>query len=88
MPNENWKCLALLCCVAALAATLLIISLPGLAALPTSDWLMLAGLLVLTVGAGRFTVPVTEIDGTGQSHKSLADAIICVSESTRTPPMM
>jgi diguanylate cyclase (GGDEF)-like protein/putative nucleotidyltransferase with HDIG domain len=33
-------------------------------------------LLVLTLLSGRFTVPVTNVDGTSQTHKSVADAFI------------
>jgi len=74
MPNENWKCLALTCGVAVLAATLLIITFSGVFALPLGGWLLYGGLLVLTVAAGRFTV--SDTDGGGHSHKSIADALI------------
>ena len=76
MPNGNWKCLALLCAVAASAASLLVLNLSGLLAVPANGWLMCAVLLALTVAAGRFTVPVTDADGGEQGHKSIADAFI------------
>ncbi|HEX8181775.1 MAG TPA: diguanylate cyclase [Pyrinomonadaceae bacterium] len=76
MPNDNWKCLALLGGVAVLAVLLLVITFSGLLALSLSGWLLWGLLLGLTVVAGRFTVPVTDADGRGQSHKSIADALI------------
>ncbi|PYS94106.1 MAG: hypothetical protein DMF64_02055 [Acidobacteria bacterium] len=76
MPNGNWKCLALLCGVSTLAAALLCTTLSSLLTLPASSWLWAGVLLCLTITAGRFTVPVTNADGTSQSHKSIADAFI------------
>lgn len=79
MPEGNWKTLALLGCVAALASVLLAFSLVSIAGLPLMGWTglaPLAGLLVLTLGASRFTVSVTSGDGTGQIEKSVADAFI------------
>ncbi|HEX8843519.1 MAG TPA: diguanylate cyclase [Pyrinomonadaceae bacterium] len=79
MPEGNWKTLALLGCVAALASVLLVLSLVSVAGLPLSGWsglAPLAGLLVLTLGASRFTVSVTNADGVSQSEKSIADAFI------------
>jgi diguanylate cyclase (GGDEF)-like protein/putative nucleotidyltransferase with HDIG domain len=79
MPEGNWKTLALLGCVAALASVLLILSLVSVVNLPLMGWtglLPLAGLLVLTLAASRFTVSVTSGDGVSQSEKSVADAFI------------
>src|SRR5947208_9155028 len=76
MPNGNWKCLALLCAIAALAASLLLLNFSGLLAIPANGWLLFAVLLALTIAAGRFTVPVTDADGGEQGHKSIADAFI------------
>src|SRR5215210_1605138 len=79
MPEGNWKTLALLGCVAALASVLLILSLVSLGNLPLTGWAglpPLAGLLILTLAASRFTVSVTSGDGVSQSEKSIADAFI------------
>jgi diguanylate cyclase (GGDEF)-like protein/putative nucleotidyltransferase with HDIG domain len=79
MPEGNWKTLALLGCVAALASVLLILSLVSITGLPIAGWAgltPLAGLLVLTLAASRFTVSVTSGDGVNQSEKSIADAFI------------
>src|ERR1044071_8536943 len=79
MPQGNWKTLALLGCVATLASALLILSFVSITGLPLTGWAglpPLAGLLVLTLAASRFTVSVTSGDGVGQSEKSIADAFI------------
>ncbi len=79
MPQGNWKTLALLGCVAALASVLLILSLLQIVQLPVAGWdglAPLAGLFVLTLAASRFTVSVTSADGVSQSEKSVADAFI------------
>src|SRR5215213_1771867 len=79
MPQGNWKTLALLGCVAALASVLLILSLLQIVQLPVTGWTglaPLAGLFVLTLAASRFTVSVTSADGVSQSEKSVADAFI------------
>jgi diguanylate cyclase (GGDEF)-like protein/putative nucleotidyltransferase with HDIG domain len=79
MPAGNWKTLALLGSVAALACVLLILSLVSITSLPLTGWAglpPLAGLLILTLTASRFTVSVTNGDGVSQSEKSIADAFI------------
>jgi diguanylate cyclase (GGDEF)-like protein/putative nucleotidyltransferase with HDIG domain len=79
MPQGNWKTLALLGCVAALASGLLVLSLLQIVQLPVTGWAglaPLAGLFVLTLAASRFTVSVTNADGVSQSEKSVADAFI------------
>ena len=79
MPEGNWKTLALLGCVAALASVLLILSLVSITGLPLNGWTgltPLAGLLLLTLAASQFKVSVTNADGAGQSEKSVADAFI------------
>jgi diguanylate cyclase (GGDEF)-like protein/putative nucleotidyltransferase with HDIG domain len=79
MPEGNWKTLALLGCVAALASVLLVLSLISIAGLPLTGWTgltALAGLLLLTLAASRFTVSATNADGVSQSEKSVADAFI------------
>jgi len=76
MPNGNWKSLALLCGAAALAVALLVFSLDSLWSLTTTGYLYGGVLLALTIAAGRFTVPLTNADGTSHSSKSMADALI------------
>jgi len=79
MPQGKWKSLALLGSVAALAAVLFAYSLFSLHQFPLSGWMGLAtwiGLLILTIAAGSFTVPVTDADGVSRSEKSVADAFI------------
>jgi diguanylate cyclase (GGDEF)-like protein/putative nucleotidyltransferase with HDIG domain len=79
MPKGNWKSLALLGGVAALACILLATALVSLVGLPLMGWTglaPLAGLLLLTLAASRFTVSVTNADGNSSSEKSVADAFI------------
>ncbi len=76
MSNGGWKSPALVCAVSALAASLLVISYTGLPTLATRDWLTCLLLLGLTLAAGRFTVHVSDVEGSGQSHKSIADSLI------------
>jgi diguanylate cyclase (GGDEF)-like protein/putative nucleotidyltransferase with HDIG domain len=79
MPKGNWKSLALLCGLAALALVLLAYALVSIASLPLTGWTGLApwgGLLLLTLCATRFRVSVTNADGVSQSQKSFADAFI------------
>ncbi|HLL71042.1 MAG TPA: diguanylate cyclase [Pyrinomonadaceae bacterium] len=77
MPNGNWKSLALLCGSAALAAALLIFSFNDLGSFTTTSGYLWGGvLLALTVAAGRLTVPLLNADGTSNSSKSVADALI------------
>ncbi len=79
MSNGNWKPLALVCGVAALAAALLLITISGLLMLPRRGWLTFAALCCLTIAAGRFTVRVSDAEGTGQSHKSIADSLLIIT---------
>jgi diguanylate cyclase (GGDEF)-like protein/putative nucleotidyltransferase with HDIG domain len=79
MPKGNWKSLALLCGLAALAVVLLVFALIAMANLPLTGWTGLAPwgvLLLLTLAATRFRVSVTNADGVSQSQKSVADAFI------------
>ncbi|HEX8493220.1 MAG TPA: diguanylate cyclase [Pyrinomonadaceae bacterium] len=79
MPKGNWKSLALLGGVAALACILLATALVSLVGLPLMGWTglaPLAGLLLLTLAASRFTVSITNADGHSSSEKSVADAFI------------
>jgi diguanylate cyclase (GGDEF)-like protein/putative nucleotidyltransferase with HDIG domain len=79
MPEGNWRTLALLGCVAALASVLLFFSFVSIVGLPLTGWTgltPLAGLLLLTLAASRLTVTVTSADGVNQSEKSVADTFI------------
>src|SRR4051812_23589168 len=79
MPEGNWRTLALLGCVAALASVLLFFSFVSIVGLPLTGWTgltPLAGLLLLTLAASRLTVSVTSADGVNQSEKSVADTFI------------
>jgi len=79
MLQGKWKSLALLGGVAALAVILLAFSVFSLVQFPLWGWTGLAlwiGLLLLTIAAGKFTIPVTDADGVSRSQKSIADAFI------------
>jgi diguanylate cyclase (GGDEF)-like protein/putative nucleotidyltransferase with HDIG domain len=76
MPKGNLKSLALLCCVAALAASLLVISLGGFLSLTTYGLALCGGMLLLTAAVSRLTVPISGGDGVSKNYKSVADAII------------
>ncbi|HEX8706896.1 MAG TPA: diguanylate cyclase [Pyrinomonadaceae bacterium] len=79
MPKGNWKTLALLGGVAVLGAVLLTLSLGSIIRLPLMGWTGLAPLaviLLLTLGASRFTVSVINADGVSQTEKSIADTFI------------
>ena len=72
MPEGNWRTLALLGCVAALASVLLFFSFVSIVGLPLTGWTgltPLAGLLLLTLAASRLTVTVTSADGVNQSAR-------------------
>jgi diguanylate cyclase (GGDEF)-like protein/putative nucleotidyltransferase with HDIG domain len=74
MLKGNLKSLALLCCVSALAASLLVLSLGGFLALTTYGLIWCGALLCLTAVVSRFTVPISS--GDGKNYKSIADALI------------
>lgn len=79
MPKGNWKSLALLGGVATLASILLALALVSLVGLPLIGWTglaPLAGLLLLTLAASRFTVSITNADGNSSSEKSVAEAFV------------
>jgi diguanylate cyclase (GGDEF)-like protein/putative nucleotidyltransferase with HDIG domain len=79
MQNVNWKSRLLIGTVAPIGAVILMLGFVSTVRLPILSWHGLAAfvvLLVLTVLSGRFTVPVTYVDGTRQTHKSVADALI------------
>src|SRR5882672_7084526 len=79
MQKLNWKSLLLVGGVAAIGAVILVGAVASTVRLPILGWHGMGSfivLLVLTVLSGRFTVPVTSVDGTSQTHKSVADAFI------------
>ena len=82
MRKLNWKSLLLVGGVAAIGAAILLPAIVSTLRLPILGWHGLGsfvGLLVLTLLSGRFTVPVTNVDGTSQTHKSIADAFILLA---------
>src|ERR1700730_16767981 len=79
MSKRNWKSLLLVGFVAAIATAILIFGIASTMRLPLLGWSGLGSfmiLLVLTLLSGRFTVPVTNVDGTSHTHKSVADAFM------------
>src|ERR1700738_3482778 len=79
MPKLNWKSQLLVGVVGAIGAAILILGIVSTARLPLIGWSGLGSfviLLVLTLLSSRFTVPVTNVDGISQTHKSVADAFI------------
>src|SRR3982074_1047036 len=65
--------------VSSIGTAILILGIVSTVRLPILGWHGLGSflvLLVLTLLSGRFTVPVTNVDGTSQTHKSVADAFI------------
>lgn len=79
MPKVNWKSLLLVGGVGAIGAGLLVLAIISTMRLPLLGWsglLPFAVLLVVTLASSRFTVPITNVDGVNQTHKSVADAFI------------
>ncbi len=79
MQKQNWKSLLLVGGVAAIGAAIFILAIASTVRLPILGWQGLGSfvvLLVLTLLSGRFTVPITSVDGTSQTYKSVADAFI------------
>src|SRR5260370_33661253 len=79
MRSINWKRVLLVGGVATIGGGLLVLGISSTLRLPILSWRGLASftvLLVLTFASSRFTVPVTNVDGVSQSHKSVADAFI------------
>src|SRR5581483_1510123 len=82
MSKPNWKSLSLVGVVALIAATILaagILSTLHLHFFAWSGWAPFIVLMALTLLSSRFTVPVTNVDGTSQSNKSVADTFIFLS---------
>ena len=79
MLKLNWKSLLLLTIVLALGALVLVSGIVAALRLPLLGWNGMAPvaiLVVITLVSSRFTVPVTHVDGSSQSNKSVADAFI------------
>ena len=79
MRKLNWKTLLLVGGVAAIGSVILLLGIVSTVRLPILGWNGIGSfvlLLLLTLLSGRFTVPVTSVDGTSQTHKSVADAFI------------
>lgn len=79
MTKFNWKSLLLLAPVVGVGALILVGGIVSTIRLPVLGWSGLIPVVVLiavTLIASRFTVPVTNVDGSSQSNKSVADAFI------------
>jgi diguanylate cyclase (GGDEF)-like protein/putative nucleotidyltransferase with HDIG domain len=79
MPRLNWKSLLLLSAVAIAGSVILISGIVSTIHLPLLGWSGIAplvALVALTVVSSRFIVPVTSVDGTSQTNKSVAEAFI------------
>jgi diguanylate cyclase (GGDEF)-like protein/putative nucleotidyltransferase with HDIG domain len=82
MSKLNWKSLSLVVIVGLVAVLILAAGIVSTLRLPILSWSGLAPFVVLfalTLASSRFTVPVTNVDGTSQSNKSVADAFIFLS---------
>src|SRR5207237_9839513 len=89
MPRSNWKSLLLVSGVATIGGALLIAAVVSTIRLPLLGWsglLPFVLLVVLTLLSSRFTVPVTNLDGSSQTHKSVADALIFLAVMIYTLP--
>jgi diguanylate cyclase (GGDEF)-like protein/putative nucleotidyltransferase with HDIG domain len=89
MPRSNWKSLLLVSVVATIGGALLISAIVSTIRLPLLGWsglLPFVLLVVLTLLSSRFTVPVTNVDGSSQTHKSVADALIFLAVMIYTLP--
>src|SRR6266571_1788083 len=89
MPRSNWKTLLLVSGVATIGGALLIAAIVSTVRLPLLGWsglLPFVVLVVLTLLSSRFTVPVTNVDGSSQTHKSVADALIFLAVMIYTLP--
>src|SRR5438128_12626027 len=89
MSKLNWKSLLLVGSVATIGSGLLIAAFISTLRLPLLGWTGLAPfvvLVLLTLFSGRFTVPVTNVDGTSKTNKSVADALIFLAVMMYTLP--
>lgn len=79
MLKLNWKSLLLLSSVVVAGSLVLLSGVVATLRLPLLGWTGLAPvviLVVITLISSRFTVPVTNADGSSQSNKSVADTFI------------
>lgn len=79
MLKLNWKSLLLLATVVLVGALVLVGGMLATLRLPLLGWTGLAPVVILvgiTLISSWFTVPVTNVDGSSQSNKSVADAFI------------
>ncbi len=79
MRKLNWKSFLLVGSVAAIGSAIFFLGIVSTLRLPILGWHGLGSfvvLLVMTVLSSRFTVPVTNVDGTSQTLKSVADTFI------------
>ena len=89
MPKLNWKSLFLLVPVTIVGAVILVGGIFSTVRLPVFTWSGLAPFVVLigiTLISSRFTVRFTNVDGSSQSHKSVADAFIFLAVMMYTTP--
>src|ERR1051325_10522992 len=89
MPKLNWKSLLLLVAVSFVGAVILVGGIFSTVRLSVFTWSGLAPFVVLigiTLLSSRFTVPFTNVDGSSQSHKSVADAFIFLAVMMYTMP--
>src|SRR5437763_12640222 len=89
MPKLNWKSLFLLVPVTIVGAVILVGGIFSTMRLPVFTWSGLAPFVVLigiTLISSRFTVRFTNVDGSSQSHKSVADAFIFLAVMMYTTP--
>src|SRR5437016_5368543 len=89
MPRSNWKSLLLVSGVATIGGALLIAAIVSTIRLPLLGWsglLPFVLLVVLALLSSRFTVPVTNVDGSSQTQKSVADALIFLAVMIYTLP--
>ena len=89
MPKLNWKSLFLLVPVTIVGAVILVGGIFSTIRLPVFTWSGLAPFVVLigiTLISSRFTVRFTNVDGSSQSHKSVADAFIFLAVMMYTMP--
>jgi diguanylate cyclase (GGDEF)-like protein/putative nucleotidyltransferase with HDIG domain len=79
MSKQTLKRIATVAGMASLASVVLLYGLYSITKLPFLGWSGLGSFLLLlglTVFTSRFTVPVANVDGGSQTHKSVADAFI------------
>jgi len=89
MPKLNWKSLLLLTGVCIASAAILITGIISTLRLHFLGWnglVALVILVVLTLASSRFTVPFTNVDGSSQSNKSVAESFIFLSVMMYTMP--